>query len=92
MTLRACVRHGKNLDRVEVARLNPGRGGGLETVEEKRRLEMRTAGVAELDRMAKTDLTIVAAMALCRNCRGKGKGYEGLDSFCGGFKDDGKII
>lgn len=65
MTLRVCVRHGRNLERVEVARLNPGRGGGLETVEEKRRLEMRTAGVAELDRIAKNDRAIVAAMALC---------------------------
>lgn len=69
MTLRACVRHGKNLDRVEVARLNPGSGGGLETVDEKRRLEMKAAGVAELDRMAKTDRAIVAAMALWENRR-----------------------
>lgn len=69
MTLRACVRQGKNLDRVEVALLNPGSGGGLETVDEKRRLEMKAAGVAELDRMAKTDRAIVAAMALWENRR-----------------------
>lgn len=64
MTLTAWEMQGKNLVRTEVARLKPGSGGGLETVEEKRRLEKTIAADVDIGRTAKTDRTIVAAMAV----------------------------
>lgn len=43
-------------------RANPGRGGGLDIVDEKRRLGKRSEAVATVDRTATIDRAIVAAI------------------------------